>query len=87
MRALALILLATSLCAVPSRAATFNVRTYGIKGDGTTLDTAAMQRAIGAAVITLGSETSGGFRNIEADNLTGLGHIAAATPSSQDKNP
>jgi polygalacturonase len=29
----------------------------------------------GAAVITLGSETSGGFRNIEAYNLTGLSHV------------
>ena len=29
----------------------------------------------GAAVITIGSETSGGFRNIEAYNLTGLGHV------------
>ena len=29
----------------------------------------------GAAVITIGSETSGGFRNIEAYNLTGIGHV------------
>ncbi|MGA7159319.1 MAG: glycosyl hydrolase family 28 protein [Acidobacteriaceae bacterium] len=29
----------------------------------------------GAAVITIGSETSGGFRNIEAYNLTGLSHV------------
>jgi polygalacturonase len=29
----------------------------------------------GAAVITFGSETSGGFRNIEAYNLTGEGHV------------
>ncbi len=29
----------------------------------------------GAAVITIGSETSGGFRNIEAYNLTGLAHV------------
>jgi polygalacturonase len=29
----------------------------------------------GAAVVTIGSETSGGFRNIEAYNLTGLAHV------------
>jgi polygalacturonase len=29
----------------------------------------------GAAVLTIGSETSGGFRNIEAYNLTGLAHV------------
>ncbi|MGA8940450.1 MAG: glycosyl hydrolase family 28 protein [Acidobacteriaceae bacterium] len=29
----------------------------------------------GAAVVTIGSETSGGFRNIEAYNLTGLTHV------------
>ena len=29
----------------------------------------------GAAVVTFGSETSGGFRNIEAYNLTGEGHV------------
>lgn len=29
----------------------------------------------GAAVITIGSETSGGFRNIDAYNLTGLSHV------------
>ncbi len=29
----------------------------------------------GAAVVTIGSETSGGFRNIEAYNLTGLDHV------------
>ena len=36
----------------------------------------------GAAVITIGSETSGGFRNIEAYNLTGLSTWASASSSS-----
>ena len=49
----------------------------GLRVNGPTEDVVLRDSIVrdGAAVITIGSETSGGFRNIEAYNLTGLGHV------------
>ncbi len=42
-------------CMVPARAATFSANDYGAKGDGTTMDTAAIQKAIDLAAAKPGS--------------------------------
>ncbi len=57
MRPVFLAILATALCAAPACAATFNVKNFGARGDGTTLDTASIQKAIDVAAKSRGTVT------------------------------